>query len=42
MAEQYGATVRFRQAFEGEGSHLEGIDLSVFGLPLILLDTNLP
>ena len=41
VAERYGATVRFRQAFEGDGSHLEELDLSVLGLPLTLLDTNL-
>ena len=42
VAERYGATIRFRQKFEGEGSHLEEIDLSVLDLPLTLLDTNLP
>jgi methylmalonyl-CoA/ethylmalonyl-CoA epimerase len=42
VVERYGAAIRFRQHFEGEGSHLEEIDLSVFGLPLTLLDTNLP
>jgi 4-hydroxyphenylpyruvate dioxygenase-like putative hemolysin len=42
VAERYGATIRFEQKFEGEGSHLEEIDLSVFDLPLTLLDTNLP
>jgi 4-hydroxyphenylpyruvate dioxygenase-like putative hemolysin len=42
VAERYGATIRFRQKFEGDGSHLEEIDLSVFDLPLTLLDTNLP
>jgi len=41
-AKRYGATVRFRQRFEGEGTHLEEIDLSVFDLPLTLLDTSLP
>ena len=38
----YGATIRFRQKFEGDGTHLEEIDLSVFDLPLTLLDTSLP
>jgi methylmalonyl-CoA/ethylmalonyl-CoA epimerase len=41
VAERYGATVRFRQRFEGDGTHLEEIDLSVFELPLTLLDTSL-
>jgi 4-hydroxyphenylpyruvate dioxygenase-like putative hemolysin len=42
VAERYGATIRFRQKFEGDGTHLEEIDLSVFDLPLTLLDTSLP
>lgn len=41
IAERNGATVRFRQRLEGGGTHLEEIDLSVFGLPLTLLDTSL-
>lgn len=41
VTERYGATTRFRQKFEGDGSHLEEVDLSVLGLPLTLLDTNL-
>lgn len=39
---RYGSTTRFRQGFEGDGNYLEEIDLSVFGLPLTLLSTNLP
>ena len=27
---------------KGDGTHLKEIDLSVFGLPLTLLDTNIP
>ncbi len=42
VAERYGATTRFRQGFEGEGSYLDEIDLSVFGLPLTFLSTNVP
>jgi methylmalonyl-CoA/ethylmalonyl-CoA epimerase len=42
VAERYGATIRFRQKLEGDGTHLEEIDLSVLGLPLTLLDTNIP
>ena len=30
------------QGFEGEGNYLEEIDLSVLGLPLTFLSTNLP
>jgi 4-hydroxyphenylpyruvate dioxygenase-like putative hemolysin len=42
VAERYGATTRFRQSFEGNGSYLDEIDLSVFGLPLTFLSTNVP
>jgi 4-hydroxyphenylpyruvate dioxygenase-like putative hemolysin len=42
VAERYGAAVRFRQRIEGGGTHLEEIDLSVLGLPLTMLDTNIP
>lgn len=38
---RYGATIRFRQKLEGDGTHLEEIDLSVLNLPLTLLDTNI-
>jgi len=41
ITERYGATVRYRQRLEGEGTHLEEVDLSVFDLPLTLLDTSL-
>ena len=42
VTERYGSRTRFRQSFSGDGSHLEEIDLSVFGLPLTLLSTNIP
>lgn len=42
VTERYGAAIRFRQKLEGDGTHLEEIDLSVFDLPLTLLDTNVP
>lgn len=42
VAERYGASVRFRQKLEGDGTHLEEIDLSALDLPLTLLDTNIP
>jgi 4-hydroxyphenylpyruvate dioxygenase-like putative hemolysin len=42
VAERFGATTRFRQHFEGEGSYLDEIDLSVLGLPLTFLATNIP
>ena len=43
IAKRYGSTTRFRQGFERRsGNYLEEIDLSVFGLPLTFLSTNLP
>lgn len=42
VAQRYGATTRFRQSFEGDGTHLEEVDLSVLGLPLTFLATNIP
>jgi 4-hydroxyphenylpyruvate dioxygenase-like putative hemolysin len=40
VAERYGSRTRFRQGFSGEGSYLDEIDLSVLGLPLTFLATN--
>ncbi|MGO9692574.1 MAG: hypothetical protein ACLPYO_01895 [Mycobacterium sp.] len=42
VADRYGATTRFRQNFEGEGTYLDEVDLSVLGLPLTFLSTNVP
>ena len=42
IAQRYGSITRFRQGFEGDGNYLEEIDLTVFGLPLTFLSTNLP
>jgi methylmalonyl-CoA/ethylmalonyl-CoA epimerase len=42
IAERYGSTMRFRQNFSGEGTYLDEVDLSVFGLPLTFLSTNVP
>jgi 4-hydroxyphenylpyruvate dioxygenase-like putative hemolysin len=42
VAERYGATTRFRQSLGGEGSYLDEVDLSVFGLPLTFLSTDMP
>ncbi|OBK43675.1 hypothetical protein [Mycobacterium sp. 1081908.1] len=41
VAKRYGAITRFRQSLAGEGSHLDEIDLSVLGLPLTFLATNI-
>ena len=40
VTERYGSNTRFRQSFDGEGSYLHEIDLSVFGLPSTFLATN--
>jgi 4-hydroxyphenylpyruvate dioxygenase-like putative hemolysin len=40
ITERYGSTTRFRQNFSGEGTYLDEIDLTVFGLPLTFLSTN--
>jgi methylmalonyl-CoA/ethylmalonyl-CoA epimerase len=42
IAERYGSATRFRQSFDGEGSYLNEVELSVFGLPLTMLSTNVP
>lgn len=41
VATRYGSETRFRQSFSGEGSYLDEIDLSVLGLPLTFLSTNI-
>jgi methylmalonyl-CoA/ethylmalonyl-CoA epimerase len=42
VTERYGSKIRFRQSISGGGSYLDEIDLSVLGLPLTLLSTNIP
>jgi 4-hydroxyphenylpyruvate dioxygenase-like putative hemolysin len=42
VAERYGATTRYRFHLEGGGTHVDENELSVFGIPLTLLDTNIP
>ncbi|WP_370330638.1 hypothetical protein [Mycolicibacterium hippocampi] len=42
VTERYGSATRFRQDFSGNGSYLAEIDMSVLGLPLTLLATNVP
>jgi methylmalonyl-CoA/ethylmalonyl-CoA epimerase len=45
IAKRYGSTTRFQQGFDdmaASGNYLEEIDLSVLGLPLTFLSTNLP
>jgi methylmalonyl-CoA/ethylmalonyl-CoA epimerase len=42
VAARYGATTSFRQHRQGDGWTLEEIELSVLGLPVTLLSTDLP
>ncbi|MGH3678313.1 MAG: hypothetical protein ACRDU5_21765 [Mycobacterium sp.] len=42
VAERYGATTRYRFHLEGNGTHVDENEMSVLGLPLTLLDTNIP
>jgi len=42
VAKRYGAQTRFRQHRGGDGFELDEIELSVLGLPLTLLSTDLP
>lgn len=42
IAARYGATTTFRQRRNGKGWALEEIELSVLGLPITLLSTDLP
>lgn len=41
VAERYGSATRFRQSLDGDGSYLHEIELSVLGLQLTMLSTNL-
>ncbi|KUH85534.1 hypothetical protein AU186_22545 [Mycobacterium sp. GA-1999] len=42
IAARYGATTKFRQHRKGEGWTLDELELSVLGLPITLLSTDLP
>ncbi|MBH0776631.1 VOC family protein [Nocardia bovistercoris] len=42
LAKRYGAEIRYRQHREGEGYALDEVELSVRGLPLTFLSTDLP
>ena len=42
VAERYQATTRFRQHLDGDGTYLDENDLSILGLPLTFLATNIP
>jgi 4-hydroxyphenylpyruvate dioxygenase-like putative hemolysin len=42
VAQRYGAQARFRQHRGGDGFELDEIEISVLGLPLTFLSTDLP
>lgn len=42
VAQRYGAQTRFRQHRGGDGFELDEIEISVLGLPLTFLSTDLP
>ena len=42
VAQRYGARTRFRQHRGGDGTELDEIEISVLGLPLTFLSTDLP
>jgi 4-hydroxyphenylpyruvate dioxygenase-like putative hemolysin len=42
VAQRYGARTRFRQHRGGDGYELDEIEISVLGLPLTFLSTDLP
>jgi len=42
VAQRYGSNTRYRFDIEGEGTYVSEIELSVLGLPLTLMSTNIP
>ena len=42
VAQRYGAQIRFHQHRGGDGYELDEIEISVLGLPLTFLSTDLP
>jgi 4-hydroxyphenylpyruvate dioxygenase-like putative hemolysin len=42
IARRYGATTNFRQHRDGDGWQLDEIEMTVLGLPVTLLSTDLP
>jgi methylmalonyl-CoA/ethylmalonyl-CoA epimerase len=42
IAERYGSNTRYRFDIEGEGTYVSEIELSVLGLPLTFMSTNIP
>ena len=42
VAERYGSDTRYRFAISGDGTYCNEIELSVLGLPLTFMSTNIP
>ncbi|RDH78517.1 hypothetical protein DVS77_11650 [Mycolicibacterium moriokaense] len=42
IAERYGSNTRYRFDIAGEGTYVSEIELSVLGLPLTFMSTNIP
>lgn len=42
VAQRYGSNTRYRFDIEGEGTYVSEIELSVLGLPLTFMSTNIP
>jgi methylmalonyl-CoA/ethylmalonyl-CoA epimerase len=42
VAQRYGSNTRYRFDIEGEGTYVSEVELSVLGLPLTLMSTNIP
>jgi methylmalonyl-CoA/ethylmalonyl-CoA epimerase len=42
VAQRYGSTTRYRFDISGEGTYVNEIELSVLGLPLTFMSTNIP
>ena len=42
VAERYGSNTRYRFDIEGEGTYVSEVELSVLGLPLTFMSTNIP
>lgn len=42
VAQRYGSSTRYRFDISGEGTYVNEIELSVLGLPLTFMSTNIP
>jgi methylmalonyl-CoA/ethylmalonyl-CoA epimerase len=42
VAERYGSITRYRFDISGEGTYCDEVELSVLGLPLTFMSTNIP